>query len=94
MEHLHDLGCRTLFSTHYHELADAAEAMPHAVCMAMEASAGRHGAVFSHRVVPGRSGRSYGLQVAALAGLPPSVLRRAEQLLAQRATSSEGVEGQ
>lgn len=83
MEHLHGLGCRTLFSTHYHELADAAEAMPHAVCMAMDASAGRHGAVFSYRVVPGRAGRSYGLKVAALAGLPPSVLRRAEQLLVQ-----------
>ncbi|TDH60461.1 DNA mismatch repair protein MutS [Dankookia rubra] len=83
MEHLHDLGCRTLFSTHYHELADAAEAMPHAVCMAMEASAGRRGAVFSYRVVPGRAGRSYGLKVAALAGLPAAVLHRAEQLLAQ-----------
>jgi DNA mismatch repair protein MutS len=83
MEHLHGLGCRTLFSTHYHELADAAEAMPHAVCMAMDASAGRHGVVFSYRVVPGRAGWSYGLKVAALAGLPPSVLRRAEQFLAQ-----------
>jgi DNA mismatch repair protein MutS len=89
MEHLHDLGCRTLFSTHYHELADAAEAMPHAVCMAMDASAGRHGAVFSYRVVPGRAGRSYGLEVAALAGLPPAVLRRAEQLMAQHMKTSE-----
>ncbi|TDG25766.1 hypothetical protein E2C05_25520 [Paracraurococcus ruber] len=81
----HDLGCRTLFSTHSHELADAAEAVPHAVCMAMDASAGRHGAVFSYRVMPGRAGRSYGLQVAALAVLPRSVLRRAEQLLAEQA---------
>ena len=83
MEQLHTIGCRTLFSTHYHELADAADAMPHAICMAMDASAGRHGAVFSYRLVAGRAGRSYGLKVAALAGLPRSVLLRAAELLAQ-----------
>jgi DNA mismatch repair protein MutS len=62
--------------------------MPHAVCMAMDASTGRHGAIFSYRVVPGRAGRSYGLKVAALAGLPPAVLRRAEQLLVEHTASS------
>ena len=82
MEHLHDVvGCRTLFATHYHELGDAAEAMDHAVCMAMDASAGQHGDVFAYRVEPGRAGQSYGLKVAALAGLPASVLARAEALL-------------
>jgi DNA mismatch repair protein MutS len=90
MEHLHGIGCRTLFSTHYHELADAAEAMPHAVCMAMDASAGRHGDVFSYRVVPGRAGQSYGLKVAALAGLPASVLRRAAELLERHAGGRPG----
>ncbi|MBL6082518.1 DNA mismatch repair protein MutS [Belnapia sp. T18] len=83
MEQLHTIGCRTLFSTHYHELADAADAMPYAICMAMDASAGRHGAVFSYRLMAGRAGRSYGLKVAALAGLPRSVLLRAAELLAQ-----------
>ncbi len=82
MEHLHDVvGCRTLFATHYHELANAAEAMDHAVCMAMDASAGQHGDVFTYKVEPGRAGQSYGLKVAALAGLPTSVLARAEALL-------------
>ncbi|WP_158746488.1 DNA mismatch repair protein MutS, partial [Acidisphaera sp. L21] len=57
MEHLHDVvGCRTLFATHFHELADAADAMRHAECMAMDASAGRHGDVFTFKVAPGRAG--------------------------------------
>ncbi len=84
MEHMHDVvGCRTLFATHYHELADAVDPMAHAVCMAMDASAGQHGDVFSYRVAPGRAGQSYGLKVAALAGLPASVLARAEELLSE-----------
>ena len=83
MEHLHDVvGCRTLFATHYHELAEAAEAMPHAVCMAMEATPGSHGDVFTYRIGPGRAGRSHGLKVGALAGMPASVLARATELLA------------
>ena len=83
MEHLHDVvGCRTLFATHFHELADATDAMKHAACMAMDASAGQHGDVFTFRVTLGRAGQSYGLRAAALAGLPPSVLARAEALLA------------
>lgn len=84
MEYLHDtVGCRTLFATHYHELADAADAMEHAICMAMDASAGQHGDVFSYKVAVGRSGQSYGLKVAALAGMPSSVLARAATLLAE-----------
>jgi len=83
MEHLHDVvRCRTLFATHFHELADVADAMPRAVCMAMDAAAGRHGDVFTYRIGPGRAGRSHGLKVAALAGLPASVLARAAELLA------------
>ena len=84
MEYLHDrVRCRTLFATHYHELADAAERMSDAICMAMDAAAGRHGDIFSYKVLPGRSGRSYGLKIAALAGIPDPVLRRAEEILAQ-----------
>uniref|UniRef100_UPI003C7947A7 MutS-related protein n=1 Tax=Roseomonas chloroacetimidivorans TaxID=1766656 RepID=UPI003C7947A7 len=72
-----------LFATHYHELADAAESMSHSICMTMDAAAGRHGDVFSYKVLAGRSGRSYGLKVAALAGMPRRVLQRAEEILAQ-----------
>ena len=83
MEYLHDaVGCRTLFATHFHELADVADALPHAACMAMDATAGRHGDVFTYLIGPGRAGRSHGLKVAALAGLPAAVLTRAAKLLA------------
>ncbi len=83
LEHLHGVvGCRTLFATHFHELAVAAEMMPGATCMAMEAKAGRHGDIFTYRIGPGRAGRSHGLRVAALAGMPASVLARAATLLA------------
>ena len=82
MEFLHDaIGCRTLFATHFHELADAAEAMEHAVCMAMDAAPGRFEEMFAYKVMPGRAGQSHGLKVAARAGIPPSVLRRAAVLL-------------
>jgi len=84
MEYLHDvIGCRTLFATHFHELADVAEMMAHAVCMAMDASSGRHEEMFTYKVGPGRAGQSYGLNVAARAGMPASVLARAAELLAQ-----------
>lgn len=82
MEYLHDeVGCRTLFATHFHELADAAEAMPQALCMAMDAAAGRHDEMFAYKVKAGRAGQSYGLKVAARAGMPPSVLSRAAELV-------------
>ena len=92
MEYLHDVvGCRTLFATHFHELADAAETMEHAACMAMDASAGRHGEMFAYKVVPGRSGQSYGLKVAARAGMPAPVLERAAELLAQHTGATQAV---
>jgi DNA mismatch repair protein MutS len=82
MEYLHNVvECRTLFATHFHELADAAEAMPRAVCMAMDASAGRHEEMFAYKVKRGRAGQSYGLNVAARAGMPAAVLKRAAELL-------------
>jgi DNA mismatch repair protein MutS len=84
MEFLHDvIGCRTLFATHFHELADAAETMKHAACMAMDASPGRYEEMFAYRVVPGRAGQSHGLEVATRARMPTSVLARAAVLLAQ-----------
>jgi DNA mismatch repair protein MutS len=89
MEYLHDVvGCRTLFATHFHELAEAAKVMPNAVCMTMDASAGRHNEMFAYKVKPGQSGRSYGLQVAERAGMPDVVLKRAAELLAQHTGES------
>ncbi|WP_161993743.1 DNA mismatch repair protein MutS [Muricoccus nepalensis] len=94
MEYLHDeVGCRTLFATHFHELADAAEAMPWAVCMAMDASPGRHDEMFAFKVRAGRAGQSYGLRVATHAGMPATVLRRAAELLGQVTGTKDHEEG-
>ena len=92
MEFLHGvIGCRTLFATHFHELADAAEVMEHAVCMAMDAAPGRYEEMFAYKVVSGRAGHSHGLKVAARAGIPSSVLARASVLLAQHTGSTAPV---
>ena len=72
---------RTLFATHYHELTDLAEALPAVVNFHVEAREYKDEVVFLRKVVPGRSDRSYGIQVARLAGLPPKVIRRAREIL-------------
>jgi DNA mismatch repair protein MutS len=91
MENLHDeIGRRTLFATHYHELADTAEGMARATCVAMDATAGRHGDVFTYKVLEGRAGKSYGLKAAALAGLPQAVLDRAAELMAAYENPDQG----
>lgn len=84
VEHLHDqVGCRTLFATHYHELTQLAGSLP-GVRNCNVAVHDEGGAVtFLHRVVPGPASRSYGIHVAQLAGVPPAVVQRAEQVLRQ-----------
>jgi len=81
-EEIHDrLGARTLFATHFHELARLAADLPR-VRVAHTAVAEQDGAiVFLRRIVPGAADRSYGIHVARLAGLPPSVTARAEEVL-------------
>ncbi|MBM4384613.1 MAG: DNA mismatch repair protein MutS [Deltaproteobacteria bacterium] len=85
-EFIHDapgLGCRTLFATHYHELADLALAKAAVANAHFEAREVNGEAVFLRRLVDGPASRSYGIEVAKLAGLPASVITRARQLLAQ-----------
>jgi len=81
-EHLHDrVGCKTVFATHYHELTQLADELP-AVRngnVAVEEVGER--IVFLHRLRPGGADRSYGIEVARLAGLPTAVIRRARALL-------------
>ncbi len=80
-ERLAAIGCRTLFATHYHELTDLGER-----CSGI---GNRHVAVqewddrivFLHRIKPGATNRSYGVHVGRLAGLPPSVIERAQRVL-------------
>jgi len=81
-EHLHDqVGCRTLFATHYHELCglEARLAGIRNVHVAVHEHRGQ--IVFLHRVESGSAGRSYGIQVGRLAGLPARLLRRAQRIL-------------
>src|SRR5437588_6114735 len=83
VEHLHnETGARTLFATHYHELASMAEELAHLRVYTMAISDDEQGEiVFLHRVTPGCIGRSYGVHVAKLAGMPLSIVRRAEEVL-------------
>ena len=77
----HHVGARTLFATHFHELAALGVSLPRlrSFNVAAVEEAGR--LIFLHRVQPGGSDRSYGVQVARLAGIPPIVAARAEELL-------------
>jgi DNA mismatch repair protein MutS len=72
---------KTLFATHYHELTDLADGLPGVVNAHVTAREWKDEIVFLHKILPGRSDRSYGIQVAQLAGLPPSVIARARDIL-------------
>jgi DNA mismatch repair protein MutS len=86
VEYLHDspkLGCRTLFATHYHELTALAERLPRVTNQRVEVLEDGDTVRFLHQVVPGGADRSYGIHVAALAGLPSGVIARARQVLGE-----------
>jgi DNA mismatch repair protein MutS len=72
---------KTLFATHYHELTDLADALPGVVNAHVDAREWKDQIIFLRKIVAGRSDRSYGIQVARLAGLPGSVLSRATEIL-------------
>jgi DNA mismatch repair protein MutS len=72
---------KTLFATHYHELTDLADALPGVVNAHVTAREWKDEIVFLHKILPGRSDRSYGIQVARLAGLPAPVIARARSIL-------------
>ncbi len=72
---------KTIFATHYHELTDLADALPGVANFHVAAREFKDDIVFLHKVIEGRSDRSYGIQVARLAGLPPAVVRRATEIL-------------
>jgi DNA mismatch repair protein MutS len=84
-EYLHDtkgLRPRTLFATHYHELTDLARTKPHVGNAHFEAREVQGDVLFLRQLVAGGASRSYGIQVARLAGLPEAVLQRAREILA------------
>jgi len=82
LEHIHDtVRCRAMFATHYHELTALAERLPGAANYNVTAREFGHDVVFLRKLVPGGASRSYGIQVARLAGLPAAAVRRAQAIL-------------
>jgi DNA mismatch repair protein MutS len=83
-EFLHDrVGCRTLFATHYHELAQLAEGLPGLRNCNALVHEGPDGIVFLHKIAAGNADKSYGIHVAQRAGVPEEVLARAREVLAE-----------
>ena len=85
-EYVHNhprLGCKTLFATHYHELTQLAEVLPCARNYNVAVAEDRGNVVFLRRIAPGGADRSYGVQVARLAGLPGAVINRAWEVLGE-----------
>ena len=72
---------KTLFATHYHELTDLADVLPGVVNAHVAAKEWKDDIIFLRKIMPGRSDRSYGIQVARLAGLPIGVIARAKEIL-------------
>ena len=81
-EALHDINrCRTLFATHYHELAQLEQRLASVGNLSMRAKEWNGELVFLHEAAPGAADRSYGVQVARLAGVPAAVVTRAREVL-------------
>ncbi|HEX8150134.1 MAG TPA: DNA mismatch repair protein MutS [Pyrinomonadaceae bacterium] len=85
-EHLHDSPehcAKTLFATHYHELTELAERLPGAQNYRIRVAEREGGVIFLYKIERGRASKSYGIEVARLAGLPPAVLERAREVLSK-----------
>jgi DNA mismatch repair protein MutS len=91
IEHLHESNrCRTLFATHYHELTALSAKLPRLFNATVRVKEWHGDVVFLHEVLPGSADRSYGIQVAKLAGLPPQVVARAKSVLAKLEAQDRG----
>ena len=78
-----ELGTKTLFATHYHELVDLADILPRVKNFNVAVTEEGDKVIFLHKIVPGGTDKSYGIHVAQLAGLPKSVIVRAQEVLAE-----------
>ena len=86
VEFIHDsqtVGCKTLFATHYHEMTEVGETLERARNLRVEVAEDGSTIAFLYRIVPGGADRSYGVQVARLAGMPASVITRALEILGE-----------
>ena len=82
VEHIHDqIGCRTLFATHYHELTDLQDTLGGVRNLNVAVKEWDENVVFLHKIVDGAADKSYGIHVARLAGVPSEVNERAKQIL-------------
>ena len=94
-EYLHDtVGSRTLFATHYHELAQLAESLSGLRNYHVQVKELDREIVFLHKIAPGNAQRSYGIHVARLAGVPETVLERADLILGELETRHQLPEAQ
>ncbi len=78
-----EIGARTIFATHYHELNELASILPNVANYQVMVKEMPDQIVFLHKVQPGGADRSYGIEAGRLAGLPPSVIQRAKQVMTQ-----------
>ncbi|HBY98852.1 MAG TPA: DNA mismatch repair protein MutS [Chloroflexi bacterium] len=86
VEYIHNhpnLRAKTLFATHYHELTELAGRLPHVANYNVAVAEDGDRVIFLHKIIPGGADRSYGIHVAAIAGLPRTVILRAQEILAQ-----------
>jgi DNA mismatch repair protein MutS len=82
LEYIHEvIGCHTLFSTHYHELTSLEHVLPRLNNIHVKAKLQKGSMIFLHQIEPGKSDRSYGIQVAALAQLPEAIIKRSAIIL-------------
>ncbi len=87
IEYIHDnIKCKTLFSTHYHELTELDKSLKHLKNIHVSANDENGNITFLHKIEPGSIDKSYGIHVASLAGLPDNLIKRANQILKQYET--------
>ena len=90
IEHLHEQNrCRGLFATHFHELTALAKKLDRLHLLTLRVTEYRGDVVFLHEVITGVADRSYGIQVAKLAGLPHAVINRAQVILTELETQDQ-----
>jgi DNA mismatch repair protein MutS len=92
-EYLQQVGAKTLFATHYHHLNDLADRLPGVKNYRAAVKEDGHHVIWLRKIIPGGTDRSYGIQVARLAGLPEPVILRAREVLADLEAGSNGVAG-
>jgi len=92
-EFLHKIGAKTLFATHYHELTELAATLPRVKNFNVVVREWHDQVIFLHKILPGGTDKSYGIQVARLAGLPQEVIARAKEVLANLEEAELSAEG-